>query len=602
MNLREFTDGVDQNAEEMGKDELKCFIHNIARKIPEDKRMEFLKLLSNIRESGGASGGKSDLQAAAKRIDEQEIKQEFDRLQCLCRQIVEEELCLHADGYEDYSLGYWGDNWVWEYSDPQSVCCTYEDGSILVQRCVNDGFYEYAIDVFDLLMETEVWVVNDGDAFNMDLAELVKEGLVSVNLEKLALHVLYAIYQATAPPMRAQKLFDYFSISYFKDICMEKMLCLGQEELMGLSDFWDSWIMLLAGKTSDVAERLLKEAIIYQKGEDGILDVARIAYQSHPMLYLEAVEHFRKTENIQQQLEIGIEALGKIEKRYIIRSQIALKIAEAAIRRGKTEYAETCWLEAFESNSTPVNYLRLVAESEDFAGQQIAAERIIQSAKVSKNARGVSQELQENFISESNKEILRFLSGDFEVSMNQCCKVDKALGWTGKFVKCGLPLFLLLLLKSEDLEPACENMAEMALRYMSFDMDLYLEGTKYKVKPGEAGKKFQDSKTVFWQCFKSWKGRYCLSDDQKNGYLFKLEKLIDMRLKAILDGNFRAHYQSVAALAAALGEVKESWGELGAKERDLQAYRQMYTRRSSFHAELRRYGMSDTRKNKKKLH
>jgi len=87
MNLREFTDGVDQNAEEMGKDELKCFIHNIAHKIPEDKRMEFLKLLSNIRESGSVSGGESDLQAAAKRIDEQEIKQEFDRLQCLCRQI-----------------------------------------------------------------------------------------------------------------------------------------------------------------------------------------------------------------------------------------------------------------------------------------------------------------------------------------------------------------------------------------------------------------------------------------------------------------------------------------------------------------------------------
>ena len=105
-----------------------------------------------------------------------------------------------------------------------------------------------------------------------------------------------------------------------------------------------------------------------------------------------------------------------------------------------------------------------------------------------------------------------------------------------------------------------------------------------------------DDNSKLWQYFKGWKERHCLTKERENNYMFKLKSLIDKRVKAILVGNYRNHYGSVAALAAALGEVKESWGEAGAKERIMQNYRQLYSRRSSFHTELRRYGMSDNRK------
>jgi len=598
MNLREFTEAVDQTAGEMEKNELKCFIHNITRKIPEGKRTEFLKLLDNIRKDGNVSDGENRLQAAARKANEQEIEQEMSRLRSMFQRIEDEELCIYADGYEEYSQGYWEDNWVWEYEDPKDICRAYAEGSMLVQRCVNDGFYTDAIKIFDSMMSTEALVQNDWDMFSMGLEELVEEGLLTVDLEKLALYVLYAAYQAEKPEMRAQKLFDYFSVSFFQNISMEQMLSLGGEELTGLSDFWHSWIMLLIGKTGDVAGRLLKEAIIYEKGEDGILETARAAYQSHPSLYLEAIEHFRGTDNSSRQLEAGIEALEKIEKKYKIRGEIALKTAEAAIRLGNTDCVEKCWLEAFRSNSTPVNYLRLVAESEDFAIQQKAAEQIIRSARIGCNTESVSQELQGNSVSEIDKEILKFLIGDFDGSMERCAEVDQALGWSGKYIKCGLPLFLLLLFKRENLGQGCTKMAEIALGFMNFNAESYFEGTKCKAKSSENSTRLLNDRELFWECFNRWKCRYHLTDEQEKVYLSKLERLIDRRVKAILDGKFRNHYESVAALAAALGEVKESRGETGVKEKSLQEYRQIYTRWTSFHAELRKYGMSDTRKRK----
>jgi hypothetical protein len=81
---------------------------------------------------------------------------------------------------------------------------------------------------------------------------------------------------------------------------------------------------------------------------------------------------------------------------------------------------------------------------------------IILTAKVSNNNKRLSQGVKENYITEIEKEILGFLNGDIDVSMNLCCNVRQGLGWSSKFVKCGLPLFLLLLLKYEDLGIGCK--------------------------------------------------------------------------------------------------------------------------------------------------
>mgnify|MGYP005817128017 CR=1 FL=1 len=45
MNLKEFTEQVDRCAQSLSQEELRGFLHNFARKVPEKEREEFLELL-----------------------------------------------------------------------------------------------------------------------------------------------------------------------------------------------------------------------------------------------------------------------------------------------------------------------------------------------------------------------------------------------------------------------------------------------------------------------------------------------------------------------------------------------------------------------------
>ncbi len=105
-----------------------------------------------------------------------------------------------------------------------------------------------------------------------------------------------------------------------------------------------------------------------------------------------------------------------------------------------------------------------------------------------------------------------------------------------------------------------------------------------------------------WKCFLRWRKDYPLSEIQEKNCLAMVERLVDQRVKAIVSGQFRGHYNSVAALAAALGEVRESMGMPSGKERTMQKYKEEFPRHNAFGSELRSYGMSDTRKSGRRYH
>lgn len=72
------------------------------------------------------------------------------------------------------------------------------------------------MELFDIMMESEVPVENAWELFSMGLKELQDEGLISVNLAIV-----------------------------FKNISLENMLSMGKEELENLPKFWERWIGLL---------------------------------------------------------------------------------------------------------------------------------------------------------------------------------------------------------------------------------------------------------------------------------------------------------------------------------------------------------------------
>lgn len=596
MNLKEFTETVDHTAQQMNREQLQLLVHSIARKVPEENRRDFTKLLEDVQVSNTLKGD-GKLKIDIKKVDGIEIHKEMKRLEKLFGKIESGETSLQANGYGDYSSGYGEGDWVWEYDEADEIWRIYEDACRLLIRCVNDGFYHEAVELFDIMMKSEVTVENDWEDFSMGLKELRDEKLISVNLENLALYVLYAAYQDAAPKERARKLYDYFSISFFKKVSLENMLGLGKDELESLSQFWDAWIGLLIERQGDTERRLLEEAVIYQRGEEELLSVARLACEKHPSLYLRTLQSLEQLHDSRRLLEIGKEALENVNEKYVLRSEIALKTAEAAINLGNEEEAKVFWLEAFKSNTTPVNCLRLMVTTKaQDSCRKTMREIVARSKSCGPREYHSVEELTENFVETYNKNILRFLDGDFEFVMNKCRQIKESLGWSSTFMKCGLALLLLLLLKDDNLKQGCKSMAGNTRYYMNFGAGTYFKGTRHAQEYGKNQTVSPDELEIFWQCFTSWKSEFPVTDERATQYLTELEKIIDKRVRAIVSGQYRAHYSSVAALAAALGEVKESRGERFAKEEILQRYRDAFPRHSSFRSALKEYGLKDTRK------
>lgn len=81
-----------------------------------------------------------------------------------------------------------------------------------------------------------------------------------------------------------------------------------------------------------------------------------------------------------------------------------------------------------------------------------------------------------------------------------------------------------------------------------------------------------------------------MEDEYVETVLYKIEGLIEKRSDGIMSENRRNYYGECASYIAALGEVKESLGEKGAKQRILTEYKNKYSRRTAFRAELKKYG------------
>ena len=152
MNLREFTEAVDRETKEMSREELWLLVHSLVRKMPEEAREEFLDLVGRARKKEAEDGESTyDIDALARERDRKDIHELLTRLEGQFHELREGTLALQANGYEDYSTGYWDPDWVYEYEDPEEIGQIFEQADQLIQRCVNDGFYEEAVKLFDLV-------------------------------------------------------------------------------------------------------------------------------------------------------------------------------------------------------------------------------------------------------------------------------------------------------------------------------------------------------------------------------------------------------------------------------------------------------------------
>ncbi len=584
MNLVEFLKDVDGITGRLSKKQLTQFIHQAARSLPESKRDSFLaqlRLADNSRDPIPIS-----------RTETEKLRQEAKEIREKLEAIQKGDLCLDSELNQEYDDWYDTSDSEFLFSDPQGVAGILEDAAAFLYVCNDLEDYSDAYDIGQTLMGLKIPVQGDYKSYmegELPLQEMADRNLTKLSDRMLVTDVLYAAYFAADPSKRPEVLFRIFETYKRHDVSLEDIMQRGKE-LPDLDAFLLRWMDYLGNQTSSNAARLLQEASALTANPEQMLETARSFYEQHPGLY----ETYLKS-NLESGrtdpatlLQIGKEALDNINPNYLVRSRIALLTARIALKAGETAEAERCWLEAFRSDTSVLNFMRLFMECGDYKAYRRQVQEIcspyLKQGKDLMRFSSRSGELAKNEPEFSEAAMLGFFCGEFQLVAGLFMNGNDPYGWIGNFMQCGVAAFLLLLLEGENLGPGCTEMRRTLNQTIRFSVEEY--------NAGLAEEEIQDSDSDwFWECFCCWKNSVSLSKEDREKCIQWLEKLMMKHVVEIMEGNHRHHYGECAAYLAAIGEVRESWGVPGMKQAFMQSYWELYPRRSSFARELEAFGM-----------
>ena len=608
MNFTQFLKAVDQAAAAMSKEQLAEFIHDTARTLPENQREDFLaEMLLFV---GGKEAhicpepSKADQEAAA------DFEQKRSFLRTRLERMESGELCLEGSLNQEYDDWYSSAEEEFLYSDPEGVLDIIEEACRFVHQCVDCEEYQAACELTGILIGLDIMVGGEYQEYTdepININDLKSYHLGNVDYRTLVIDAARAAYCASALSERADELYNTLMNSGRRDITLE-MILQGGRELPEIDAFLPLWIEHLGRMTGSSAGKLLQEALELADDGEQLLANARKYCGEHPELYEQYLTANQGKTDADSLLAVGTEALEAIEKKYLVRSRIALLTSRTALEQDRPELAETCWLEAFRSDTRVVNYLRLLMECRDFSNVREAAAQIYR--ETCSQLRKDSYFLptagggRENQLNPTQAYLLAFLGGEFDYVRERAMNATNSLGWSASFMKCGLAAFLLLLTEDGSLpqdaaqqggelktmKPGAREMLRRIVAAVGFDKSEYEKGTLRLIEESNEG--------WFLTCWNHWKRTVPLSREQREALLGWAEGLVTKRVQGIMEGNHRNYYGECAAYIAALGEAREAGGEPNGKQATMAKYMEAYNRRSAFRQVMRGYGMQDTRKKK----
>ena len=589
MNLINFLKQTDALTAEYSPEQLTAFIHEIGRVLPEHRREDFLKMLK----SAGDKAGKSLDKNKETDIDFNEI---YSRVRENLKSIDSQEITITGILNEQYDDWYGDSDEEFYYEDNSGISEMLQEACEFVHICMDIEKYKEGYEAGNQMLAMEILCDNEYVDEEFSLGDMVYHGLLDCDLKQLILDILYCAYHAVPPAGRPEALYGIIANAKKDAVTLEAVMQHGDEELPSFEEFLPLWITYLGGQTGHDADRLILEAAGLLNDISLELQYAEKYAAVHPGLYLDILEHGKHLMP-DDLVTIGLKAIKTIPKKYIIRSTAALKTAEYVIAvNGEKPLLEKCYFAAFESDTSALNYLRVLLNGCKNGNTMKDLQKIFMTLPVYKSSGSFS--MYERSYSSSEREVntpdsntvllLRFLDGQFADVLDEGLNKSEALGWTGTFMKQGIALYLLYLYEGQWNGKGITAMAETTKSAMKFSIEAYRKGSCGLEETGE--------KELFCQLFLKWKSMVQMKPDVKNCAVKRITALMEKRTAGIMDANRRNYYGECAAYIAALGEVQESMGETGAKQRLMTSYKNAYPRRSAFREEMRRYGWIDTKR------
>lgn len=592
MNLTNFLKQTDALTEKYSAGQLIAFIHAIGRVFPEHQREDFLEILRAVGNEAGKDSGRN----GAKDI-------EFDKMYCHIREnlkrIDSQEVAITGILNEEYDDWYDDSGEEFSYEDNSGISDMLKEACDFVHICMDKERYKEGFEVGEQMLTMEILCDNEYGGEEFSLRDMVYHELLDCDLEQLILDTAYCAYRAVPPAERPEALYGVIANAKKDEITLEAIMQHGDEELPAFEDFLQLLITYLGDMKGHDADRLILEAVGLSNDVHLEVQYAEKYAAVHPGLYLSILEN-GKSVTADEMVSIGTKAMEAIPKKYIARSSAALKTAEYAIAAGgEPALLEKCYFAAFESDTSAINYLRALLNGCDNEKKREQKkdelQKIFMKQTVNENADSFYRyeisasyrEREENKPDGNMVLMLRFLDGQFADILDKGLNRSEALGWTGTFMKQGIALYLLYLYEGQWNGKGITAMAEIAKSAMRFSAEEYRKGIGGVEGTGE--------NELFCQLFSKWKSMVQMESDVRNYAVKRITVLLEKRTEGIMNANRRNYYGECAAYIAALGEVRESMGEMGEKQRIMTWYKDKYSRRSAFREEMRKYGWIDTK-------
>ncbi len=589
MNLTNFLKQTDALAAQYSTEQLIAFIHEIGRVFPEHRREDFLEMLK----SAGNKAGKASNKNKEEDIDFDEM---YRHVRDDLKSIDSQEIAITGILNEEYDDWYDDIGEEFYYEDNDGISDMLEEACDFVHICMERKRYKEGFEVGNQMLEMEILCDNEYGGEEISLGDMVHHELLDCDLKQVILDTVYCAYQATVPEKRPEALYGIIVKSEEDEVTLETIMQYGDEELPALEEFLPCWIAYLGDRTGHDADRLIWEAVGLLNDVPLEVRYADKYAANHPGIYWNILEN-AKDMAANDLVSVGINAMKEIPKKYVMRSRIALKTAEYAIAADRERsLLEKCYFAAYESDTSALNYLRALLNGCENEKKREELQKIFMKSSEYKD-RGSSgiyvrrdscSEREENRPDSNMVLLLRFLDGQFADVLDKGLNEPGALGWTGTFMKQGIALYLLYLHEDKWSGKGIAAMAEIVKSAMGFSAETYRKGTY--------GLEEISENELFCQLFLKWKSMVQMESDIRDRAVKRITVLLEKRTAGIMEANRRNYYGECAAYIAALGEVRESMGEMGAKQNLMESYKDKYSRRSAFRQEMRNYGWIDAKR------
>ncbi len=586
MNLTNFLKQTDTLTVQYSKEQLAIFIHDIGRTFPEHRREEFLETLKSV-------GNKGEKASNKKEAEDIHFDEMYRRIKENLKTIDSQEISITGILNEEYDDWYNDSVEEFYYRDDSGISDMLDEACDFVHICMDREKYKEGFEVGNQMLAMEILCESEYGGEEFSLEDMEYHEFLNCDMKRFILDTAYCAYHAAPPAKRPETLYGVFANSKKDEITLEAIMQHGDEELPALEDFLPRWITYLGDKTGHDADRLILEAVSLLNDVSLEERYAEKYAAFHPGLYLNLLEN-GKYVTASDMVSIGIKAMETIPKKFIMRSKAALKTAEYVIAAdGKLSLLEKCCFVAYESDTSALNYLRVLLNGRENDKRREDLGKILMKLSLKKSDDSFAyyeksyshSERAENRPDGNMVLLLRFLDGQFADVLDEGLNKSGALGWTGTFMKQGIALYLLYLYEGQWSGKGIAVMAGMAKSAMKFSPEEYRKGV--------CGFEDTDESDLFCQVFLKWKSMVPMESDIRDRALKSITSLLEKRTEGIMDANRRNYYGECAAYIAALGEVLESTGEMGAKQRLMTSYKDKYPRRSTFREEMRNYGWID---------